>query len=117
MRRDEVSLEDIRNAASRAIGYTRGMARDQFLSDDKTKAAVVREMEIMGEAASRISQAYRDAHPTVPWARLVRLRNFYIHVYDAVDYALVWQSVRNLLPTVEAAVTALLPADEGSEAD
>lgn len=117
MRRDEVSLEDIRNAAKRAIAYAKGMTRAQFLSDDKTKAAVVREMEIMGEAATRISQGFRDAHPTIPWARLVRFRNFYIHVYDAVNYALVWETLRRLLPTVEAAVTALLPADEGTETD
>ena len=66
MRRDEVSLEDIRSAASRAVEYARGMTRAQFLSDDKTKAAVVREMEIMGQAAARVSQTFRDAQPQVP---------------------------------------------------
>src|SRR5262245_23699016 len=54
MRRDEVSLEDIRNAARRARSYIEDMTRTKFLTDDKTKAAVVRELEIMGEAASRL---------------------------------------------------------------
>lgn len=117
MRRDEVSLEDIRNAARRATGYVRGMTRAEFLADDKTKAAIVREMEIIGEAAQRVSQGYRDGHPEVPWARLSRLRNFYIHVYDAIDYGLVWQSVLRFVPSVEAAVAALLSTPEVEETE
>jgi uncharacterized protein with HEPN domain len=112
MRRDEVSLADMRNAARRASGYIQGMTRAAFIVDDRTKAAVVREMEIMGEAAARISQAFRDAHPTIPWSQLIRVRTFYIHVYDAIDYSLVWQSLMRLVPTVEAAASAILPIDE-----
>lgn len=89
MRRDEVSAEDIRNAARRVAEYIGGLSRADFLGDRKTRAAVVRELEIMGEAASRVSQGFRNAHPEVPWDRLVRLRSFYIHVYDAVDYGAV----------------------------
>ena len=70
MRRDEVSLTDMRNAARRALDYVNGMTRDEFVTDQRTKAAVVREMEIMGEAAVRISQAFRDTHPTIPWSVL-----------------------------------------------
>ena len=108
MRRDEVSLEDIRLAAGRARSYVAGMARAEFLADDKTKAAVVREIEIMGEAASRISEAYREEHPGVPWKRLIGLRHFYIHVYDAINYGKVWSTVGTLLPIIETAIAGLL---------
>jgi uncharacterized protein with HEPN domain len=117
MRRDDVSLTDMLNAARRAASYVKGMTRDAFLLDDRTKAAVVREMEIMGEAATRTSQAYRDSHPTIPWTTLTRIRNFYIHVYDAVDYSLVWRSLRQLVPTVEAAAAVILAADETKDAE
>lgn len=112
MRRDEGSLEDIRNAARRCRAYVEGMSRAEFLADDKTRAAVVRELEIMGEAASRLSNAYRAAHPEVDWVFLIRVRNFYIHVYDAVNYGKVWSTVTRDLPGIEAAVAALLPDDE-----
>src|SRR5437879_2656098 len=117
MRRDEVSLTDMQNAARRASGYISGMTRSAFMADDRTKAAVVREMEIMGEAAVRISQAFRDTHPTIPWSTLIRIRNFYIHVYDAIDYSLVWQSLQRLVPAVEAAASAILAVDEEEEAE
>ena len=77
----------------------------------RTRAAVVREMEIMGEAATRVSQSYRDAHTTIPWSELIRIRNFYIHVYDAVDYSLVWRTLQRLVPEVESAASAILIAD------
>lgn len=108
MQRDEVALEDIRNAARRAVSYVEGMNRAEFEADDKTKAAVVRELTIMGEAATRLSQSYRDTHTEVPWHLLVRLRNFYMHVYDAVNYRKVWATLGNSLPRIEEAVSALL---------
>ena len=111
MPRDEVSAEDIRNAARRLAEYIVGLDRAAFVSDRKTQAAVVRELEIMGEAANRVSEGFRAAHPEVPWDRLVRLRHFYIHVYDAVDYGVVWTTATRTAPKVEAALSALLGKD------
>ncbi len=115
MHRDEVPVEDIRQDAVRAQSYLHGMSRADFLADNKTKAAVVRELEIMGEAASRVSETFRAVHAEVPWKRLIGLRNFYIHVYDAVNYSKVWATTAQLLPVVEAATAAILPSGEHTE--
>src|ERR1700674_5122925 len=93
MRRDEVPIEDIRNAARRALSYIEAMSRRAFLADNKTRAATLYEIAIMGEAASRVSEGCRADHPEMPWNRLIAHRNFYIHVYDAVNPDIVWMSL------------------------
>lgn len=112
MRRDVTRLEDICNALHRVAAYIEGFSEEDFLADDKTRAAVVRELEIIGEAAGHISEAMRVDHPEIPWQRLIRLRNFYIHVYDAVNYSRVWETATRMLPRLEADILPLLPSDE-----
>jgi uncharacterized protein with HEPN domain len=68
------------------------------LSDVRTQDAVVRRLEIIGEAARRLSEKGRDSLPELPWHAMVSMRNMMIHEYDGVDYALVWETVKNDLP-------------------
>ena len=76
MRRDDALLDDMLHAAERIERYIAGMARESFLADEKTQAAVARDIAIMGEAASRVSDDQKSAHPEVPWRDLADLRNF-----------------------------------------
>src|SRR2546421_705148 len=82
MRKDNARLEDINNAAIRVAEYVAGIPLEQFLEDNMRKAATIREIEVMGEAAYRVSNKFKTSHLDVPWAVLTNLRNFYIHVYD-----------------------------------
>jgi uncharacterized protein with HEPN domain len=109
MRNDDARLEDINNAAIRIAEYLAGVTLVQFLDHNMRRAATIREMEIMGEAAYRISEKLKVAHPEVPWAELRSLRNFYIHVYDQVDYERVWYTVNHTVPRIQLAVSKLLP--------
>jgi uncharacterized protein with HEPN domain len=93
------------------------MSRQAFLVDNKTKAATLYELMIMGEAASRVSPAFRTKHPEIPWKRLISLRNFYIHVYDAVNFDIVWTTLTKYLPRIEADVAGLLSSKEDAEED
>jgi len=110
MRKDDARLEDIRNAASRLAGYLGGVTFEQFLEDDMRKAATIRELEIIGEAAYRISKRVKADHPEVPWTTLMNLRNFYIHVYDRIDYERVWYTATHTIPPIHQVVSQLLPA-------
>src|SRR5579862_4530424 len=110
MRKDDARLEDITNAASRLAGYLGGVTLEQFLEDNMRKAATIREVEIIGEAAYRISKQVKAEHPEVPWAALMNLRNFYIHVYDRIDYERVWYTATNTIPSIHQVVSQLLPA-------
>jgi uncharacterized protein with HEPN domain len=85
MTRDDAAILDILKAARLAQRFVAGMDRDSFLADEKTQSAVVHQLLVIGEAAKRVSDAIRTAHPSVPWASMAGMRDKLIHAYDDVD--------------------------------
>lgn len=83
--------------------------KDRFLGDVMVQDAVLRNLEVIGEAAKRLDDAYRAAHPEIPWRALAGLRDVLIHQYEGVDLERVWAIVDGELPGLRAAITALLP--------
>ena len=81
-------LEDIQDAARKILNYTNGMLFEDFLADDKTIDAVVRNFEIIGEAARRVPENFKVDHPEIEWRGMAGLRNRIIHEYFGVDYKL-----------------------------
>jgi uncharacterized protein with HEPN domain len=84
--------------AREAVSMVQGKARMDLDTDRKLNLAVVRLLEIFGEAAGRISKEERDRYSTIPWAEMVGLRNRLIHGYDEVDLDILWQIVTADLP-------------------
>ena len=78
-------LEDIQQAAQKAISFVQGLNRDGFTSDEKTVFAVTRALEVLGEATKRIPQSFRDQHPEVPWRSMAGIRDKLIHEYSTVN--------------------------------
>jgi uncharacterized protein with HEPN domain len=111
MQRDSGYLLDILQAARLALSYISGRTKSSFLGDTQCQDAVVRRLEIIGEAARRVSTATRDAHSQVPWRSMVLMRNVVIHQYDQVDLDIVWETVTNDLPALIAAIEPLVPPD------
>jgi uncharacterized protein with HEPN domain len=89
MRSSDAFLLDIVEASARMADYTAGMSRADFMADRKTQAAVVREIEISGEASPQLPEPSKLANPDIPWRDLARLRNLYIHAYHGIDYGIV----------------------------
>ena len=109
-------LAHIVEAIDRIHRYVDGMAEADFLADEKTQDAVVRNFEILGEAAHNIEKlhpAFAARHAQVPWALMYTMRNRVAHGYFKVDYALVWNTIHADLPQLRALVAALL-ADGGA---
>ena len=106
--RDAASLRDIVEATRIVRSYVAGKTQDHFLADPILQDAVVRRLEIIAEAARRISPEGRRAMPELPWARMVAMRNRIIHGYDEVDLGIVWETVANDLPALAAALDAAL---------
>ena len=86
---------------------TDGKAR--FLQDAMVQDAVLRNFSIIGEAAKRLDDGYRTAHPEIPWRALAGLRDVLIHQYEGVDLERVWPIVERELPNLREAIAALLP--------
>jgi len=83
--------------------------RGRFLRDAMLQDAVLRNFEIIGEAAKRLDDTYRTAHPEIPWRALAGLRDVLIHQYEGVDAERVWAIVERELPYLREAIAALLP--------
>lgn len=94
--------------------FTAG-GKDRFLEDDMVHDAVIRNLEIIGEAAKRIDESYRLSHPEIPWRALAGLRDVLIHQYEGVDLVRVWTIVEKDLPPLKRAITELLPPLEQLE--
>ena len=83
-------VEDMLDATNKIFTYTKGLSYEQFISDNKTIDATVRNFEIIGEAANRIPNDFKFTHPEIEWRRIIGLRNRIIHEYFGIDYLIVW---------------------------
>lgn len=94
-------LEDIFEACQKILSYTAGMSYDDFINDDKTIDAVVRNFEVIGEAASRVPEDFRFEHPEIEWRRIIAFRNRVIHEYFGINYEMVWKIKEENVPELK----------------
>ena len=106
-RDSRVYLEDILTSAAKIRAYVGGMSRDAFAQDGKTVDAVVRNLEIIGEAVKQLPDTMRERAPEIEWQKIAGLRDILIHAYSRVDMDIIWDVVANRLPEFEAKVRAL----------
>lgn len=100
-------IEDMAAAIAKIRRYVAGLDKDRFLKDDKTVDAVVRNLEILGEACRQMPDVFKDAHASIPWAQIAGLRNRIVHDYFGVDLELIWQIVTSEIPNLKQALAAL----------
>ena len=112
MQRDEAYLLDILIAARKALQFLEGMTWQNFTQSELHQNAVIRPLEIIGEAARRVSQETRDAHPEIPWEQMIGMRNRLIHEYFRVNLSTVWQTVQNDLSPLIALLEPLVPPED-----
>lgn len=112
MQRDQAYLLDILIAARQALRFLEGMTWEAFKQSELHQSAVMRPLEIIGEAARRVSEQTREAHPEIPWAQMIGLRNRLIHEYFRIDLRTVWETVQNDLRRLIALIEPLIPPED-----
>ena len=120
--RDRSYLIDILIAARLIREFVAGMDSDGFQLDLKTQSAVMRQLEVMGEAAKQVSGDFRTGHPQIPWRKIAGMRDVLIHGYRGVRPADVWNAATISVPALISDLEPLLPeaedeSDEGSGRD
>lgn len=101
-------LQDMLESLEKIERYTAGLTFERFAQDDRTVDAVVRNLEVIGEAARQIPSEVRERYPEVPWRRVIGLRNVVVHEYFAVDVEIVWTVVRQSLPELKEALRRMM---------
>ena len=107
MSRDRIYLLHVVDSAEAILGYTTG-GREEFLADRRTQDAVVRNIEVIGEAVKAVSSDTRTMDPDVPWRQMAGMRDKLIHEYFGVDLNLVWDVVEQDLPALLPRLRALI---------
>jgi uncharacterized protein with HEPN domain len=91
-------LEDILDAIKKAASFVGGMSFKEFSEDDKTAFAVIRALEIIGEATKNIPESFRNIHPEIPWRSMAGIRDKLIHDYIGINLKVVWKTATEDLP-------------------
>jgi len=107
--RDPANLWDMLQAAERVQDFLKNKTFDDFMTDDMLRAAVERNLGIIGEAARRISEEFKQEHPEIPWRKIIAQRNVLIHEYNDIDYKEIWQVVSFHLPSLIDQIRPLIP--------
>jgi uncharacterized protein with HEPN domain len=97
-REDKVGLQDMLSHAEEAVELLGDTGRDDLMGNRVKQLALTRLVEIVGEAANRVSSTTREKHQRIPWEQIVGMRNRLVHGYDIIDYDLLWDTVRSDLP-------------------
>ncbi len=103
-----VRIEDMLEAIERVGRYVEGMSMRDFIEDGRTQDAVIRNLEILGEAAKRIPTAITHRHPEIPWSRITDMRNILVHEYHSVAPEIVLDAAVNDLPPLVRPLNAIL---------
>ncbi len=104
-------LQHILEAIDNIQDYTAGMDLDAFMADRKTRDAVIRNLEVIGEACNNVAKnhpTFAKHHSTVPWGFAYEMRNALSHGYFTVDHAIVWQTVQQNLPQLKSQISVLI---------
>src|SRR5207253_9729860 len=104
----EVRLRHILDAARKAVDFAAGKSRPDLNADEKLSLALVRLLEIVGEAATQVSAQTREAHPEIPWREISGTRNRLSHGYFDVDLDIVWAIVTSDLPPLIQALEKVI---------
>jgi uncharacterized protein with HEPN domain len=93
-------INDLIEACEDIITFTEGISYSDFIDDKKTVNAVIRSLEVIGEATKNLSASFRNKYPNIPWKQMAGMRDKLIHAYFGIDKQMVWQVINNDIPNI-----------------
>lgn len=109
----DLYLQDIVTAADRIASYVEGVTRDEFETDQMRLDAVIRNLQIIGEAIKKIPDSIQSRYPNIPWQEIAGLRNRVTHVYFDVDINIIWDVVFSELPVLKTQIRRIIDERTG----
>ena len=106
--RDKERLEHIKECIDRILRYSENCTLEQLMADDMRYFAIVKNIEIIGEAANMLSTDFIDEHPENPWKMIVKMRHYIVHEYFNIDNDVVWEVLNNDLPELSRQIDKYL---------
>lgn len=107
--RDPAYLWDMLDAARSIQEFTKGVSQNLYLQNRMMQLAVERQLEVIGEAARRVSEAFRQTHSEIPWRPIIALRNILAHEYGEIRHDRIWKVVTVHIPALISALEPLIP--------
>jgi uncharacterized protein with HEPN domain len=104
MKDDKIFLGHILECITIIRSHIKGVSREEFDKDIKLQDAVIRRIEIIGEAAKNITEEFKENHPEIPWHKIIGIRNTVIHEYFGVKVDIVWGVCQNRIDELESAI-------------
>lgn len=114
-RRDLSYLADMEEAIQRILAYTEGLAYPDFLEHELVQDAVLRNIQVIGQATKKLSEELRQSYPAVPWREIAGMRDKVVHDYFEVNYATVWDVIQQDLPALLPQIQDILQTIEEEE--
>ena len=111
MWRDDAYLLDMLLYARRAQAFCTEATLEEFMADLKLQAATLHVLQTVGEAAAKVSETFRQAHPEIPWNRIINLRHRLAHDYPRIELPRIWNIVQHHIPPLIAALDLLVPPE------
>ncbi len=111
MWRDEAYLLDMLLAARKILKFSQGVTLERFLGDELMQHGIMRLIQILGEAARKVSAECRQAHPEIPWQGIIGMRNRMVHEYFRIIPAKVWEVVQEEVPPLIPLLERLVPSE------
>jgi uncharacterized protein with HEPN domain len=116
MRREELYLRDIVEAAEFVAQFINGLDRAGFQQSELVQSAVAHKLSIVGEAAADVPEDVRSRNPEVPWPKIVAFRNIMVHAYFGIDWDKVWRAATRECPALKVQIESVLQSEFGDKA-
>lgn len=105
-------LEDILDSINKISMFIDGVSQEMFIRDEKTVYAVIRSLEIIGEAAKKVPENIRSKYPKIPWREMTGMRDKLIHDYIGVDLMVVWRTIQEDIPGIEKDICEIVDIEK-----